>query len=128
MKHTNCAGTHNNFSKKNNIQSIAVSAHPGRATPQFNRNNQKSWFSRPTNSRFPFSSSEDYGEALPLIRASVDPEVKGGEHYGLSELTEMNGYPVKLKTKGIPFNGEDSRNPWKLSEQLTGVSFTSESE
>ena len=116
------------FFEKNNIQSIAVAAHPGQPITNFTRSNRNSWFSATTNSWFPFSSSEDYGEVLPLIRASVDPGVKGGEHYGLSELTEMNGYPVKLKTKGIPFNGEDSRNLWKLSEQLTGVSFTPESE
>jgi hypothetical protein len=61
--------------------------------------------------------------ALPQIRASVDPHVKGGEFYGPNGFMELKGYPVKVQSNSRSHNTEDARKLWEVSERLTGVKF-----
>lgn len=57
--------------------------------------------------------------ALPIVRAAVDPEAKGGEFYGPQFL--MTGYPVGETPSRRARNTDDARRLWEESEKLTGV-------
>lgn len=59
--------------------------------------------------------------ALPIVRAAVDPEAKGGEFYGPQFY--FAGYPVKETPTRRARNEADARRLWEESEKLTGVRF-----
>jgi hypothetical protein len=59
--------------------------------------------------------------ALPQIRASVDPDVKGIEYYGPDGKKEYKGYPVVVQSNEASHNLEDAAKLWEESEKLTGV-------
>ena len=61
--------------------------------------------------------------ALPEIRASVDPNVKGGEYYGPGGMLELSGHPALVQPKQTAFNVEDARKLWEVSEKLTSVKY-----
>lgn len=61
--------------------------------------------------------------ALPELRASVDSEVKGGEFFGPDGFAEMKGYPVIVQPNKAAQNTDDARRLWRLSEEITGVTF-----
>jgi NAD(P)-dependent dehydrogenase (short-subunit alcohol dehydrogenase family) len=105
------------------INAIAVAAHPGVSKTNLARYiEDKLFFKILYPLMLPFIQSQDMG-ALPQIRASVDPNVKGGEYYGPDGFMEMKGYPVKVKTNAASNNLEDAKKLWDLSEKLTKVKF-----
>jgi NAD(P)-dependent dehydrogenase (short-subunit alcohol dehydrogenase family) len=59
--------------------------------------------------------------ALPLVRAAVDPEAKGGQYYGPQFM--MFGYPVLERPTRRARNRDDAERLWEVSEELTGVRF-----
>ena len=61
--------------------------------------------------------------ALPEIRASVDPNVKGGEYYGPGGMLELSGYPVLVQPKQTAFDTENAQKLWEVSEKLTSVRY-----
>ncbi len=61
--------------------------------------------------------------ALPSLRASVDPEVKGGEFFGPGGIWEIKGSPVKLSSNGASPGTKDARLLWEISEKLTGINY-----
>ena len=61
--------------------------------------------------------------ALPGLRASVDPNAKGGEYYGPEGKGEKSGYPVIVTSNQASHDLEDARTLWELSEKLTGVQY-----
>jgi len=61
--------------------------------------------------------------ALPSIRASVDPQAKGGEYYGPKGFMEMRGYPVVVKSNAASHNVANAKRLWEESEKLTGVQY-----
>jgi protochlorophyllide reductase len=60
--------------------------------------------------------------SLPIVRAAVDPEAKGGEFYGPHLL--LAGYPVRESPSRRARNQADATLLWEESEKLTGVEFT----
>ncbi len=61
--------------------------------------------------------------ALPTLRAATDPEVDGSEYYGPKGFYEMRGYPTEVQAKPAAHNELDAQRLWKVSEEMTGVSF-----
>jgi NAD(P)-dependent dehydrogenase (short-subunit alcohol dehydrogenase family) len=63
--------------------------------------------------------------ALPTIRAAVDPEVKGGEYFGIKGLfgSEKRGRPVIVESSKASHNLENAKKLWEISEKLTGTKF-----
>lgn len=45
---------------------------------------------------------------LPELRASVDPQVKGGQYYGPDGSNEMKGYPVLVESTPASHNRDDA--------------------
>ncbi|UQX11959.1 SDR family NAD(P)-dependent oxidoreductase [Candidatus Mycobacterium methanotrophicum] len=61
--------------------------------------------------------------ALPTLRAATDPDVQGGQYYGPDGLGEQRGHP-KLVSSSAQSHDEDlQRRLWKVSEELTGVTY-----
>jgi len=56
---------------------------------------------------------------LSLLRAAIDPELKGGEY--LSTNGRFGGYPIVSKSSEASLNKEDAMKLWEVSEKLTKV-------
>jgi NAD(P)-dependent dehydrogenase (short-subunit alcohol dehydrogenase family) len=105
------------------IKSIAVAAHPGVSNTNLARYlEDKLIFKILKPLMMPFIQSQDMG-ALPQIRASVDPHVKGGEYYGPDGFNEMKGFPVLVQSNAASHNLDDARKLWEVSEKITGITF-----
>lgn len=63
--------------------------------------------------------------ALPILRAAVDPEALGGQYFGPAGFMGQRGYPVRVSSTNASRDAADALRLWRLSEQLTGVSYTS---
>jgi NAD(P)-dependent dehydrogenase (short-subunit alcohol dehydrogenase family) len=104
------------------IDCISIAAHPGAANTNLMRYINKILFYSLFPFLRPFTQSAARG-ALPEIRASVDPDVKGGEYYGPDGYREMKGFPVPVQSNTASHNEADAERLWEVSEKLTGVSF-----
>lgn len=108
--------------KKAHIDADAVAAHPGTSNTKLGR----AWYFTVLRIVvFFFAQSAAMG-ALPIIRAAVDPDVKGAEYYGPGGRAEMRGYPVRVESSEASHNEEDAKKLWELSEKLTGLKFSFE--
>ncbi|MEJ2595062.1 MAG: oxidoreductase, partial [bacterium] len=88
--------------EKQGIDALAVSAHPGVSPTNLARHVEgKFWFKLLMPIFKLISHSPDKG-ALPEIRASVDPDVKGGEYYGPHK--GMTGFPELAETSDAAKN------------------------
>jgi len=111
------------FFESNNINSVAVAAHPGVSNTNLARYLEKKplfKILKPLIS--PLMQSQAMG-ALPQIRASVDEKVQGGDYYGPDGFREMKGFPVKVEPNKDSQNLTDARKLWEISEKLTGIRF-----
>lgn len=61
--------------------------------------------------------------ALPQLRASVDPDVQGGEFFGPDGFAEMKGYPIIVSPNNHALNKEHAKQLWDVSQKITGVKF-----
>lgn len=104
---------------------IAVAAHPGVAKTNLGRYMLKNILVKLLMPIFWLISQDQEMGALPQIRASVDPDVKGGEYYGPDGRNETKGHPVKVESNEASHNKEDAAKLWEASEELTGVSYLS---
>ncbi|MEM0342737.1 MAG: oxidoreductase [Thermoplasmata archaeon] len=104
--------------------SLALAAHPGVADTELGRYAQGSPLYRLI-SHLITPQGAEMG-ALPEIRASVDPNAKGGEFYGPGGWLGARGYPVLSKSSHRSRSKADARRLWHLSEELTGVRWMSE--
>ncbi len=103
--------------------SIAVAAHPGISKTNLARHIENKWYIKlfsPLLERIGQSAAMG---ALPEIRATVDPDVKGGEYYGPAGTQEMKGYPVLVESSKASHNEADALKLWQISKELTNVHF-----
>jgi hypothetical protein len=61
--------------------------------------------------------------ALPTLRAATDPAVKGGQYYGPDGFRELRGHPVLVGSSKQSQDVAVQERLWKVSEELTGVTF-----
>jgi NAD(P)-dependent dehydrogenase (short-subunit alcohol dehydrogenase family) len=106
---------------------ISVAAHPGTAStnlvkPGSEGNKIKTVFM--TYGTKLIGQSEAQG-ALPQLYAATAPEVNGGEYFGPSGLGEQRGYPKRVDSTSASKDPESAARLWTLSENLTGVSYSS---
>lgn len=111
------------FFEANQIDSIAVAAHPGGSNTRLASHFENSRFMKLVSKIARGAMQSAAKGALPQIRASVDRMVKGGEYYGPGGLGEIFGYPVLVKSNAASHNVEDAKKLWEVSEKLTGASF-----
>lgn len=102
---------------------IAVAAHPGVAMTNLARHLEGKFLFKILTPLFKMMAQDQSMGALPQIRASVDPEVKGSEYYGPDGKKEYKGYPVLVPSNEASHNLDDAAKLWEASEKLTGVKF-----
>jgi NAD(P)-dependent dehydrogenase (short-subunit alcohol dehydrogenase family) len=100
---------------------IAVAAHPGTSDTNLARYLEEHWAFDLFRPLMPHLSQSAAMGALPILRASVDPDVKGGQYFGPDGFMEVKGYPVVVQPSDAAHNEADARKLWDVSEQLTGV-------
>lgn len=61
--------------------------------------------------------------ALPQLYAATAPAVQGGRFFGPSGFQEMRGNPSEVQAVPEAHDAEIGRRLWRVSEELTGVSF-----
>jgi NAD(P)-dependent dehydrogenase (short-subunit alcohol dehydrogenase family) len=107
-------------------KSLAVSAHPGIAKTNLARRPAGSpgaWRDSVMRLFTGWMLQDAAMGALPTLRAATDPDVLGGEYYGPDGRGELGGHPVKVPASTRAQDAERAARLWRVSEQLTGVSF-----
>ncbi len=61
--------------------------------------------------------------ALPTLRAAIDEAAQQGDYFGPGGFQEMRGWPVKVEAEPHAHDEEAAKHLWRISEELTGVSF-----
>ncbi len=102
---------------------IAAAAHPGIATTNLARHLEGKFLFKILTPLFKTMAQDQAMGALPQIRASADPEVKGGQYYGPDGKGERKGYPVVVPSNEASHNLQDAARLWEESEKLTGVTM-----
>lgn len=110
-----------------NVNSISVAAHPGASRTNLMRHIDGKFLFKVFTPLFKLITQDQAQGALPQIRASVDPQVSGGEYYGPGGFNEMKGSPVLVQSNAASLKETDSKLLWKLSEEITRISFSWES-
>ncbi|MHA1740299.1 MAG: oxidoreductase [Candidatus Heimdallarchaeota archaeon] len=110
--------------KKANIDTIAVASHPGFSNTSM-ADHMYSGLVQFLRKLLGFILQSAEKGALPTIRAATDPEVKGGEYYGIKGLfcNERRGRPVIVESSKKSYDLEDAKKLWEISEKLTGIKF-----
>ena len=106
-----------------NKQTITATAHPGVALTNLARHLEGKFLFKILTPLFKRMAQDPAMGALPQIRASVDPEVKGGEYYGPDGKKEYKGYPVLVPSNEASHNLQDAASLWEESVKLTGVNI-----
>ena len=102
---------------------IALAAHPGIAMTNLARHMEGRLLFKILIPFFKRMAQDQAMGALPQLRASVDPGVKGSEYYGPDGKREWKGYPVVVQSNEASHNQQDAARLWEESERLTGVKF-----
>jgi NAD(P)-dependent dehydrogenase (short-subunit alcohol dehydrogenase family) len=105
---------------------IAVAAHPGLARTGAGRNLpvlMRSMFSPRLRPLTFWLMQSAQVSALSVVRAAVDPDVRGGEYYGPGGLFECTGAPVRAESSAPSHDLDAQRRLWAVSERLTGVTY-----
>ena len=71
----------------------------------------------------PVLTQDDAMGALPTEYAATAPGVEGGVYIGPSGFGEFRGYPKVVQARPQAMDQEAGERLWKVSEQLTGVSY-----
>ncbi|MBE2320341.1 SDR family oxidoreductase [Solirubrobacter sp. CPCC 204708] len=79
---------------------------------------------RVATSRLPFGQTAAEG-ALPALYAATSSDAQGGRFYGPSGPMQLAGKPVQRTPYKHLAGEQDAERMWRLSEQLTGVSWDS---
>ncbi len=108
-----------------NANMIAVAAHPGISTTNLANHLAHPLLMKIVMPLFGWIMQSAAMGALPSMRAAVDPDVIGGQYFGPDGRKEQKGYPTAVSSNQASQNAEDARRLWKVSEELTDVSFLS---
>ncbi len=102
-------------------ETIVAAAHPGIAMTNLARYLEGKFLFKILIPLFKRMAQDPAMGALPQIRASVDPEVKGSEYYGPDGKNEYKGYPVVVQSNKASHDLQDAAKLWEESEKLTDV-------
>jgi NAD(P)-dependent dehydrogenase (short-subunit alcohol dehydrogenase family) len=105
-------------------RAISLAAHPGGARTELNRNMPAYTLARGASWGIwrPITHPAEIG-ALSLMRAAIDPAVRGGEYYCPDGRMEFKGVPVRRESSTESHDIELQRRLWQESTRLTGVRY-----
>ncbi|ELZ11790.1 short-chain dehydrogenase/reductase SDR [Natrinema thermotolerans DSM 11552] len=61
--------------------------------------------------------------ALPTLYAATAPEAEGGAYYGPGGLMNMRGTPERQASSDRSYDEDTARRLWRVSSELTGVTY-----
>ncbi len=105
--------------KASGKSTISVAAHPGLARSNIMPAQAKNAVSRKLRTWFSYMLKPTIYGAMPLVRAAVDENVKGGEYFGPSK----DGFPDVVKSNKPSHDKAVAKRLWELSENFSGVKF-----
>ena len=105
------------------VDAEALAAHPGGSNTNLQDEISERWYIKPLLPFMRMMMQDSAMGALPTIRASVDPNARGGQYYGPDGFMEQRGYPVVVQSNAASHNEADARRLWQVSEQLTGIHY-----
>jgi NAD(P)-dependent dehydrogenase (short-subunit alcohol dehydrogenase family) len=103
--------------KRAGSTTISVAAHPGFTRSELTRD-----LKLINRLAGPFLQPTENG-ALPSLRAAVDPEVKGGEHFGPGGFATIAGAPTQQRSSKRSQDATVAARLWSVCAQLTGVRY-----
>ena len=62
--------------------------------------------------------------ALGVLRAATDPTAQSDNYFGSPSMGGMKGHTALVKSNDLSYNEDNAKKLWKLSEELTGVSYS----
>jgi NAD(P)-dependent dehydrogenase (short-subunit alcohol dehydrogenase family) len=104
------------------VGSIAVAAHPGNSRTDLFRYSP-GWLRVGAKVLAPLVSQSPPMGALPTLRAATDPGASGGQYFGPGGFAEQRGHPKVVQSSSESHDEGLQLKLWKLSEQLTGVTY-----
>jgi NAD(P)-dependent dehydrogenase (short-subunit alcohol dehydrogenase family) len=96
---------------------IALAAHPGVSDTELGRQNAL------LNLLYPFVSQSSDKGALPTLRAATAATSEGGQYYGPDGFMGVAGHPKVVESSKQSHDQDLQGRLWKVSEQLTGVTY-----
>jgi NAD(P)-dependent dehydrogenase (short-subunit alcohol dehydrogenase family) len=106
--------------RKAGLKTLSVAAHPGVAAT-----NLAQHFPRLLTVFFPLLGQSAADGALPTLYAALGDDVNGGDYCGPRSMRQMRGAPVKVSSNRVSKDQAAAARLWRVSEELTGVSFLS---
>lgn len=106
--------------RKAGFKTLSVAAHPGVAAT-----NLAQHFPRLLSVFFPLVGQSAARGALPTLYAALGADINGGDYCGPRSMRQMRGEPVKVGSNRASKDQAAAKRLWKLSEELSGVSFLS---
>lgn len=106
-----------------NLDIEVLAAHPGGAMTNLARHLEDKFFYKLLLPLANLVMQDAASGALPQLRASTDPNAKGGEYYGPNGFGEVKGAPKVVKSNARSHNKEDAAKLWEISEELTSTTF-----
>ncbi|MCH6199532.1 oxidoreductase [Aquiflexum sp. LQ15W] len=104
--------------KQSDIKAIATASHPGYTAT----NLQKDAGFMMKIMNVVLAQKVDMG-VLPILRAAIEPDLKGGEFYGPTKMNEMKGYPELVSSSDTSYDKELARKLWEVSENLVDFKY-----
>ena len=104
--------------RKAGLKTLSVAAHPGVAAT-----NLAHHFPRVLTVLFPLVGQSAANGALPTLYAALGDDINGGDYCGPRSMRQMRGSPVKVNSNRASKDLAAATRLWKLSEELSGVSF-----
>jgi Dehydrogenases with different specificities (related to short-chain alcohol dehydrogenases) len=109
--------------KEFNIDAQSIVVHPGVAKTNLFDQLASGPLQRRIFQLFEFFIQSAQMGALPTIEAAVNDSLIGGEYLGPDGFMEIKGQPKEAKASTASRSIHDAKLLWKLSEELTNVSF-----
>ncbi len=107
---------------------IAVAAHPGYAATQLQergpRERKAALMTRLITIGNRILAQSAAMGALPTLYAATASDVRGGDYFGPDRWFELRGHPQRVGTTARARDEEVARRLWSLSEELTGVRYS----
>jgi NAD(P)-dependent dehydrogenase (short-subunit alcohol dehydrogenase family) len=104
---------------------LSDAAHPGYARTNLQTSGPGESFFGKAMRFMKFISQDAASGALPTLRAATEPDAAQGSYYGPGRRFEMVGPPVLVPVPKAAQDEAARRRLWEVSEELTGVHWTS---
>ena len=106
-----------------NSSTISLGAHPGVTGTNMLNSVAYLWFLKPAIPLAKRIFQSPAKGALPLIRAAVDPNARGGQCFGPDGFIQFGGYPVVVPSSRASLEKENGRKLWETAQELTGIHY-----